>query len=161
MSENDYDCMFYQEILLNSGESIFENVTDKDTLRFQDPIQAIHDEQFLFLCQRQSQYQVLQKNQVRLSLLNYLALLLLMIFPLHFERQTLLYSTFSLVLFLILIYHLSFVYLFFLWTHARLPRMCQSIVYFRLDSGDAGGDNDLKTEKDFRVSHTFIEKENC
>ena len=31
-SEDDYDYLFYQEILLNSGESTSENVTVKDPL---------------------------------------------------------------------------------------------------------------------------------
>ena len=36
--EDDYDYLFYRETLLNSGVSTSENVTGKDTLRFQDPI---------------------------------------------------------------------------------------------------------------------------
>ena len=39
-SENDYDYLFYREILLNSGELISENMTGKNSLRFQDPIQT-------------------------------------------------------------------------------------------------------------------------
>jgi len=39
MSDDDYDYMFYVETLLNSGGSTSINVTGKDPLRFQDPIQ--------------------------------------------------------------------------------------------------------------------------
>jgi len=38
-SEDDYDYLFYRETLLNSDESTSINMTGKDTLRFQDPIQ--------------------------------------------------------------------------------------------------------------------------
>jgi len=62
---------------------MFENVIDKDHFDFRIRFRSIHNEKLL--CQRQTQYQVLHKNQVRLSLLKYLVLLL-MIFPLHFEK---------------------------------------------------------------------------
>ena len=69
-------------------------------------------------------------QELRLSLLNYLVLLLLMIFPLHFEKANALALNIFSTLFLILIYHLSFVYLFHLWTHARFPRMYQKHCLF-------------------------------
>ena len=85
----------------------------------------IHDEQFLHLCHHQPQYQALRKNQ-RLSLLNYLILLLLMIFLLYFKKTNILVlSILFLILFLILIYHPHFAHLFLFRTHARFPRMCQ------------------------------------
>ena len=40
VSEIDYDNLFYREPLLNSSETTSENVTSKDTLRFQDPIKV-------------------------------------------------------------------------------------------------------------------------
>jgi len=54
-----------------------------------------------------------------------------MIFPLYFEKANvfvlnILYS----ILFFILIYHLFYVHLFLLWTHAQFPRMCQKHCLF-------------------------------
>jgi len=40
VSEDDYGYLFNREILLNIGESTFENVTGKGPLRFQDPLQT-------------------------------------------------------------------------------------------------------------------------
>jgi len=111
---------------LNSGESTSETVTCKNPLQFQDPLQTYKDEHFLLLCHRQPQYQTICKNQMRLSPLNNLIILLPMIFPLHFKKtNTLLLSILFPILFLILIYPLLFVHLFHLWTHAWFPRMCQ------------------------------------
>jgi len=39
-SEDAYDYLFYQDTLINSGKSTSENVTGKDPLWFQDPLQT-------------------------------------------------------------------------------------------------------------------------
>ena len=71
---------------LNSGESTSETVTCKNPLQFQDPLQTYKDDHFLHLCHRQPQYQTICKNQMRLSPLNNLIILLPMIFPLHNKK---------------------------------------------------------------------------
>jgi len=38
--EDDYDYLFYQKTLLNSGKSTSESMTCKNSLQFQDPIQT-------------------------------------------------------------------------------------------------------------------------
>ena len=79
---------------------------------------------------RQPQYQVLHKSQVRMSLLNYLVLLLLMIFSLH--------------LFIHFIVGLTL----------GFQECIRITIYFRLKSGDVGEDDDLRAE-----GHTFTRKE--
>ena len=120
-------------------------MTNKDTLRFQDPIQVYTRRTTTLMCHSQPQYQVLCKNQVRLSSLNYLVIILLMIFSLHFEKQTYLYSISSFqfhFLFSFIIF-LSFIYFFFKLI-LDSQECFKSTVYPTLDSGDVRRDNGLR-----------------
>jgi len=103
------------------------------------------DEPLPLLCHRQPQYQVMHNSQVRMSSLNHLVFLFLMIFPLHFKKGKLVLSTLSNFVSYSHLSAFSFVHFFFRLTLGS-QECIKSIVYSKLDSGDAEGNDGLKTE---------------
>jgi len=84
-----------------------------------------------------------------------------MIFPLHFEKASIIVlNTLFPISFLILIYHPPFIHIFLLELMLGFQECIRSTVYFRLESGDAGGDDGLRAEGDLGVDHTFTREEN-
>jgi len=77
------------------------------------------------------------------------------------KRKTDLYSTFSLQFCFLFsfISFFSFIHFFFGLTLGS-QECIRSTVYFKLNSSDAGEDDDFRAEWDLRVSHTTTRKEN-
>ena len=122
---------------------------------FKIHFRPIHDEQLLFRCHRQPQYQALRKRLVRLPPLNYLIILLLMVFPLHFEKANILVHS---ILFPKKNFysHLSYSFrsYFFFGPTLGSQECIRSTVYSSLGSGDARGVDGLRAEWDLGVGHT-------
>ena len=161
MSDDDYNYLFYKETLINSEKSTSEDITGKNLLWFQDPFQTYTRRIAPPLVLSPASYQVLHYSQVRISLLNYLILLLMIIFSLHIEKKkTYLYSTFSLKF----CFLFSFIN-FFSFFHCILvltldsQECIGSTIYFKSELRGAGGDDGLRAECDLRVCHTSTKKE--
>jgi len=133
-SDDDYNYLIYKETLINSGKSTSENVSGKDPPQFWDSLQTYTRRITPSPVPSPASVQVLHKSLVRMSPLHYRVLLLLMIFPLHFEKENILVlSILSPILSFILIYRLHFVHSFQLWTHTQFSRMYQKHYLFQVE----------------------------
>ena len=108
-SDDVYEYLFYKETLFNSGESTSKNVTGKYPFQFQSPLQTYTRRTIPALAPLQASIRS-PTQASRLSSLNYLVTLLLMIFSLHFEkRNVLVLNILFPISLIILIYHPPFI----------------------------------------------------
>ena len=90
--------------------------------------------------------------------LNYLVILLLMIFHCTSKRQTYLYSTFHFN-FILFLFILFFSFIYFIFGLMLGSQECiKSTVYFRLYSDNAGGYDSLRAKWDLSWSHSIGEE---